>query len=170
MNAIILAEALAVIVTALSVQARDTVPVGTFLVAVDLASRPWCSTPISGDPLTWLICQVAARSLSRRVHPSRGNAPGLNYLGLQAETPEELLSLCDQAGAADGATLHEASALCCHAVSDMHWTVDPKASTGNRSITWLRPRSSAPRARQPRLPAAFRCTEPRPDSYRRAHP
>lgn len=58
---------------------------------------------------------------------ARGNAPGLNHLGMQAETPEELRSLRDQArAAADGGTLDEASAQCCYAVSDKHWTVDPQ--------------------------------------------
>ena len=57
----------------------------------------------------------------------RGGQPGLNHLGLQAESPEELAEIRTAFDAAQlGAVVDESGARCCYAVSDKHWVVDPQ--------------------------------------------
>lgn len=52
------------------------------------------------------------------------NAPGLNHLGVQVETDEELAELQDRLARANIASKAEAGANCCYARADKHWTVD----------------------------------------------
>jgi catechol 2,3-dioxygenase-like lactoylglutathione lyase family enzyme len=57
----------------------------------------------------------------------RGRAPGLNHLGLQAESAEELAGIRTQFEAADAsATVAEPNAHCCYAKGDKHWVTDPQ--------------------------------------------
>lgn len=57
----------------------------------------------------------------------RGGAPGLNHLGLQAESAEELAGIRSQFESADAsATVAETGAHCCYAKSDKHWVTDPQ--------------------------------------------
>jgi len=57
----------------------------------------------------------------------RGRAAGLNQLGLQAESAEELAGIREQFDAADvAAAVAEPGALCCYAKSDKHWVTDPQ--------------------------------------------
>lgn len=57
----------------------------------------------------------------------RGAQPGLDHLGLQAESPEELAEIRATFDAAQrGAVVDESGARCCYAVSDKHWVVDPQ--------------------------------------------
>jgi len=57
----------------------------------------------------------------------RGRAAGLNHLGLQAESAEELAGIRTQFDAADVAAAEaEPGALCCYAKSDKHWVTDPQ--------------------------------------------
>lgn len=53
------------------------------------------------------------------------NAPGLNHLGIQSETAEELDALYERLGAANIAQHTETCARCCYAESDKHWAIDP---------------------------------------------
>jgi len=57
----------------------------------------------------------------------RGHTDGLNHLGMQAETADELAGIRAQFDAADAAaTVAEPGALCCYAKSDKHWVTDPQ--------------------------------------------
>jgi catechol 2,3-dioxygenase-like lactoylglutathione lyase family enzyme len=57
----------------------------------------------------------------------RGQAAGLNHLGLQAESADELAGIRAQFEAADAsATVAEPGALCCYVKSDKHWVTDPQ--------------------------------------------
>jgi len=57
----------------------------------------------------------------------RGSAVGLNHLGLQADSADELDRVRDQFAAADQASLRdEPDANCCYARSDKHWVTDPQ--------------------------------------------
>ena len=57
----------------------------------------------------------------------RGNAIGVNHLGLQVESDAELASVRGQFAAADAAaTVDEPGANCCYAKSDKHWVTDPQ--------------------------------------------
>ena len=57
----------------------------------------------------------------------RGNAIGVNHLGLQVESDAELGAVHARFEAADaGATRAEPGASCCYAKSDKHWVTDPQ--------------------------------------------
>lgn len=56
---------------------------------------------------------------------ARGATHGVNHLGLQVESDEQLQALRTQAEAADMAVLTEDGASCCYARSDKHWITDP---------------------------------------------
>jgi lactoylglutathione lyase len=56
---------------------------------------------------------------------NRGGAPGIDHLGLQADSEEELAELKARAQAADMALLDEGETSCCYARSDKYWLTDP---------------------------------------------
>lgn len=49
---------------------------------------------------------------------------GIEHLGIQAETPEELEELRDRIGRAGGTVNDEGETTCCYANSDKTWVVD----------------------------------------------
>ena len=55
----------------------------------------------------------------------RGDIPGLNHLGIQAENERELAEIKARIDAADMAVLSQAGTICCYAKSDKHWVQDP---------------------------------------------
>ena len=57
---------------------------------------------------------------------TRGGKPGVDHLGLQTETAEELIELKSRAQAADVALLDEGETTCCYARSEKHWITDPQ--------------------------------------------
>jgi catechol 2,3-dioxygenase-like lactoylglutathione lyase family enzyme len=56
----------------------------------------------------------------------RGRAAGINHLGFQVESGEELKELREQVAKADIAALDQAGASCCYAKSDKYWIEDPQ--------------------------------------------
>lgn len=57
---------------------------------------------------------------------SRGARPGVNHLGLQVDSADELDGLREQLSAADAGLVEEQGALCCYAKSDKYWVTDPQ--------------------------------------------
>lgn len=57
---------------------------------------------------------------------TRGGAPGVDHLGIQTDTEEELEALKAQARAADMALLDEGATSCCYARSEKYWVTDPQ--------------------------------------------
>ena len=57
---------------------------------------------------------------------TRGASAGIDHLGIQADTEQELAELKERAGAADAALLDEGATTCCYARSDKHWVTDPQ--------------------------------------------
>lgn len=57
---------------------------------------------------------------------TRGQQPGVDHLGIQVETAEELQALKAQARQADMALLDEGETSCCYARSDKYWITDPQ--------------------------------------------
>ena len=55
-----------------------------------------------------------------------GGKTGVDHLGLQTDTEEELVELKDRARAADMALLDEGETTCCYARSDKYWLTDPQ--------------------------------------------
>ena len=56
---------------------------------------------------------------------SRGGDVGLDHLGLQVDSEEELIALREQMKAADLALFDEGETTCCYAASDKSWVRDP---------------------------------------------
>lgn len=57
---------------------------------------------------------------------TRGAQPGIDHLGIQAETDEELAQLRANGERADAPLLDEGQTTCCYARSDKHWITDPQ--------------------------------------------
>src|SRR4030095_15263395 len=53
-------------------------------------------------------------------------AVGINHLGLQAETEEELESIHAKLKQADASVIAEKGVNCCYAKSDKYWVTDPQ--------------------------------------------
>jgi catechol 2,3-dioxygenase-like lactoylglutathione lyase family enzyme len=56
----------------------------------------------------------------------RGARAGVDHLGIQVDTDEELQELRNRAAAADLAALDQTNATCCYAKSDKYWLLDPQ--------------------------------------------
>jgi lactoylglutathione lyase len=57
---------------------------------------------------------------------TRGGTPGVDHLGFQTDTAEELVELKARAQAADLALFDEGETSCCYARSEKHWVTDPQ--------------------------------------------
>ena len=57
---------------------------------------------------------------------TRGSKPGLDHLGFQVDSTEELVEMKAAAQNADMAMLDEGETTCCYARSDKHWITDPQ--------------------------------------------
>jgi len=57
---------------------------------------------------------------------TRGRTPGVDHLGMQVDTEEELTALRGQVAQAEIAALDQPGAECCYARSDKYWTTDPQ--------------------------------------------
>jgi hypothetical protein len=57
---------------------------------------------------------------------TRGAKPGVDHLGFQTDSEEELVELRSRAQTADLAVLDEGETTCCYARSDKHWITDPQ--------------------------------------------
>lgn len=56
---------------------------------------------------------------------ARGRAGGVDHLGIQVETADELAGIAARLKAAEQATVSETDTSCCYARSDKEWAVDP---------------------------------------------
>ena len=56
----------------------------------------------------------------------RGDSPGVNHLGIQVESDEELGAMREQLALADQPIADQAEAACCYAKSNKHWVQDPQ--------------------------------------------
>lgn len=57
---------------------------------------------------------------------TRGGLPGVDHLGIQTDTEEELAELKARAAAAELTLLDEGETTCCYARSDKYWLTDPQ--------------------------------------------
>lgn len=57
---------------------------------------------------------------------TRGGTPGIDHLGIQVDSEDELAELKTRAQAADMPMLDEGETSCCYARSDKHWITDPQ--------------------------------------------
>ena len=56
----------------------------------------------------------------------RGAKAGIDHLGFQVDSDEELRALRAQVGAAEIAAFDQSNATCCYALSDKYWIKDPQ--------------------------------------------
>jgi len=57
---------------------------------------------------------------------ARGLEPGLDHLGIQVESDDELADLRNRLEAAGEAIVSQENTTCCYARSDKHWVADPQ--------------------------------------------
>jgi lactoylglutathione lyase len=65
----------------------------------------------------------------------RGGTPGVDHLGFQTDTAEELVELKVRAQAADLTLVDEGETTCCYAHSEKHWITDPQGVAGEHFHT-----------------------------------
>ena len=56
---------------------------------------------------------------------TRGKQPGLDHLGIQVESPDELQQVYDRLHQAEGEIFEEGQTTCCYAKSEKAWIDDP---------------------------------------------
>jgi len=56
----------------------------------------------------------------------RGHAAGVNHLGIQVESDQELKELRGRVASAEVALIDQTNASCCYAKSDKYWVTDPQ--------------------------------------------
>ncbi len=56
----------------------------------------------------------------------RGQAAGLDHLGIQVESADELADITNRLAAAEQAIMQEENTTCCYARSDKTWAADPQ--------------------------------------------
>lgn len=78
-------------------------------------------TVVKDDYAKWMLDDPRVNlAISRR-----GRTPGLDHVGVQAETAAELAEIGARLRAAAEPTIDETAATCCYARSDKHWAQDP---------------------------------------------
>ena len=79
-------------------------------------------TVVEGDYAKWMIDDPRVNfAISKR-----GTKAGLDHLGLQVESDDELAVLRQQVDQAEIAALDQTAAACCYAKSDKYWITDPQ--------------------------------------------
>jgi lactoylglutathione lyase len=80
-------------------------------------------TRTEADYAKWMLEDPPLNfAISTRGH----GAVGVNHLGIQTDTADELAAMKARAEAADGALLDEGATTCCYARSEKHWVTDPQ--------------------------------------------
>jgi catechol 2,3-dioxygenase-like lactoylglutathione lyase family enzyme len=83
------------------------------------ASEP---TRVEGDYAKWMLADPHINFAIS----TRGSKLGVDHLGIQTDTEEELAALKAQAQAADMTLLDVGETTCCYARSDKYWVTDPQ--------------------------------------------
>jgi catechol 2,3-dioxygenase-like lactoylglutathione lyase family enzyme len=65
----------------------------------------------------------------------RGGATGLDHLGIQVETPDELQDVYGRLQQADRPVLEEGATTCCYAKSEKAWITDPQGVSWETFLT-----------------------------------
>jgi len=78
-------------------------------------------TVLKGDYAKWMLEDPRVNFAIS----SRGGEPGVNHLGFQVDTEDELASLREQAFAASVDIVDQTGAQCCYASSNKYWAKDP---------------------------------------------
>jgi predicted lactoylglutathione lyase len=81
-------------------------------------------TLVRADYATWMLEDPRVNFAISTV----GREPGVDHLGIQAQSSEELAQLGRRLQAAGGALMPEEATVCCYARSDKNWTEDPQGT------------------------------------------
>lgn len=94
---------------------------------------------------------------------TRGTKVGVDHLGFQADTSEELAQLKARAAAADQAAVEEGATTCCYARSEKHWVTDPQGIAWEhyQTLEDIPVFSESEQAKAAVVPAAPACCPPR---------
>jgi catechol 2,3-dioxygenase-like lactoylglutathione lyase family enzyme len=77
---------------------------------------------IKPDYAKWMLDDPRVNfAISNRV----ANNPGVDHLGFQVDSNEELAVIADRLRSADASVASQKSAACCYAVGNKEWTADP---------------------------------------------
>ena len=79
-------------------------------------------TRVEGDYAKWMLDDPRINFAIS----TRGSKLGVDHLGIQTNTEEELAALKAQAEAADMTLLDVGETTCCYARSDKYWVTDPQ--------------------------------------------
>jgi catechol 2,3-dioxygenase-like lactoylglutathione lyase family enzyme len=66
---------------------------------------------------------------------ARGSAAGVDHLGIQVETPDELQEVYGRLQQADRPVLEEGATTCCYAKSEKSWITDPQGVSWETFLT-----------------------------------
>ena len=79
-------------------------------------------TVVKSDYAKWMVDDPRINfAISKR-----GSGAGIDHLGLQVESDQELSPLREQVAGAEIAALDQPDSACCYARSDKYWTTDPQ--------------------------------------------
>ena len=94
------------------------------LASIAFYSKMFAAEPVrvEGDYAKWMLDDPRINFAIS----TRGDKPGVDHLGIQTDTEEELATLKRQAEAADMTLLDVGQATCCYARSDKYWVTDPQ--------------------------------------------
>jgi lactoylglutathione lyase len=92
--------------------------------SIDFYSRMFAAAParVESDYAKWMLEDPRINFAIS----TRGATPGVDHLGLQTDSDDELLALKAQAEAAGMTLLDAGQTTCCYARSDKYWLVDPQ--------------------------------------------
>ncbi|MBI3369811.1 MAG: VOC family protein [Burkholderiales bacterium] len=79
-------------------------------------------TRVEGDYAKWMLDDPRINFAIS----TRGGKPGVDHLGIQTDTAQELVELKAQAEAADMTLLDVGPTTCCYARSEKYWLTDPQ--------------------------------------------
>lgn len=93
-------------------------------VSIAFYSKMFAAEParVEGDYAKWMLEDPRINFAIS----TRGGKPGVDHLGIQTDTEEELTVLKEQAMAADMTLLDVGETSCCYARSDKYWLTDPQ--------------------------------------------
>ena len=108
-------------------------------------------TRVEGDYAKWMLDDPRINFAIS----TRGGKPGIDHLGIQTDTEEELVVLKAQAEAADLSLRDVGETTCCYARSEKHWVTDPQGIAWEHFHTLGSiPTFNQDSARVPQQPAA----------------
>ena len=116
-------------------------------------------TVVKGDYAKWMLDDPRVNFAIS----AREREPGLNHLGVQTDTREELGELAARLKAAGAETQDQEATTCCYARSDKSWVRDPSGLRWETFFTFGEATAygeDEPAA--PDAPAASSCCPPRP--------